>query len=136
MNAYKHEALRLAREALVFLVHGYVAEVHAEVGRIDCGLCAILKCWVREKSSTPFIYIEYPDELINSWMVQWPESTKDTNFPVPCPPDRLVSTFYDDERDKAEYAFVQFARHSGSYGELRRDLARFLITKIDEELNE
>ena len=134
MSEQKYEALRLARECLVFIVHGYHDMLVHQAGFFPHhGLCSTMCAWVDRRNL--YAYMGYDSDLLNSWMMEWPESTKDEGYPVPCPDAQMYET--EGEATRAYYAYSAPSscdKYRGEYGELRLDLARFLIGKIDEVL--
>ena len=134
MTEQERTALRLARECLVFIAHGYHDMlVHQAVMFPHHGLCSTMCCWVDIRNY--HAYIGYDSELMGAWMMEWPESTKDVGYPVPCPDDRMYEGYSESTRAYYIYdASSACGKYHGPYGELRLDLARFLIGKIDEEL--
>lgn len=134
MTEQERKALRLARECLVFIVHGYHDMLVFDAALFPHhGLCSTLCCWVDRRDYRA--YMGYDSNLLNSWMMEWPESTKDEGYPVPCPDDQMYESY--SESTRAYYAYDASSlggKYQGPYGELRLDLARFLIGKIDEVL--
>lgn len=67
-------------------------------------------------------------------MIEWPESTKSESYPVPSPYSAMSNSSTEEDRAYDIYYTPGAGKYSGEYGELRLDLARFLIGKIDEVL--
>ena len=138
MNVQEYSALRLVRECLVFIVHGYAGHLCVEaINRCSTadGLCSMVSNWIEHRSHRA--WVEYNADDTATWMVEWQESTKCRGYPVPAPHSAYTDPVFNDSRE----TFLAFHfydstgdKYDGEYGELRLDLARFLIGKIDEEL--
>lgn len=133
MKEQEIEALRLARECLVFIVHGYVNELTEVSGNYSFhGLCTMMRDWILYRSRDVYQY--YNECPLQLWMIEWPESTKSARYPVPCPRNAMSCSSTEEERAFDIYHTHNSGKYKGEYGELRLDLARFLIGKIDEVL--
>lgn len=139
MTYYERMSLQLARECLVFIVHGYASHVCADMmdkATVAGGLCSTLANWIEHRNHSALV--AYDSDVVTTWMVEWNESTKWRGYPVPAPHSAYTDPVFDDQRESfAAFHFYDDScnKYEGEYGELRLDLARFLITKIDEELN-
>lgn len=86
------------------------------------GLCRTLEIVAWENEINPLLIDLAPLNLL------WPKHSKDYSYPVPGLKVSPKTAYYD--------AFRARRLYTGEYGALRRELAGFLVDKIDKLLDE
>lgn len=152
MNDDMHIMVRVMRNAMVKVLHGYVEDGQA-VGRMwRHGLCSFVELEIHRHfaNTTKHKYESRGDRLGSlmrlqaQWMREWENSTKRDAYPVPAPND-FEQSEYDQLKEKTpENAyFVAITRreisnnmYEGEYGKSRLELARFIYNKCEDFLNQ
>lgn len=150
MQDEMHIMVRVMRNAMVKVLHGYVEDGQAVGRRWRRGLCTFVELEIhRHFARTAKHKYELRGDrwvwlmrLQARWMREWENSTKRGDYPVPAPHD-FEQSEYDQLKGKTpgNSYFTAITRreisdnmYEGEYGESRLELARFIYNKCEEFL--
>lgn len=154
MNDEMRDAMvRVMRDAMVKVLHGYVENGRAEGRMWKRGLCALVErevdiriegMAVKYEGMSTFEEWARLVRLLEGWMHEWEDSTKNDTYPVP-PPYGFEQCEHDAYMGKTQENsyFMACLRgetghnmYEGEYGESRLELARFIYNKCEDFLNQ
>ena len=141
-----HIMVHIIRNAMVKVLHGYVEDGRAEGRMWKRGLCALVEREVDIRIERTMAFEEWAHivRLLEGWMHEWEDSTKNDTYPVP-PPYGFEQCEHDAYMGKTQENsyFMACLRgetghnmYEGEYGESRLELARFVYNKCEEYLNQ
>ena len=141
-----HIMVHIIRNAMVKVLHGYVEDGRAEGRMWKRGLCALVEREVDIRIERTMAFEEWAHivRLLEGWMHEWEDSTKNDTYPVP-PPYGFEQCEHDAYMGKTQensYFMACLRRetghnmYEGEYGESRLELARFVYNKCEEYLNQ